>query len=102
MKYWCVSDRAEVLDGLRLCGIGGVLAAGAEETLRAVDAACADPDVAVLLVTDGCCELCRRRVDELRLSAERPLVNVIAGPGEKRREADAMTRLINEAIGVKI
>lgn len=102
MKYFCVSDEVDVLTGMRLAGIAGALCATPREVEAAVQRACADPMIAVLLVTETCHDLCPALLDELKLSAERPLVCTIAGSRGSSRRPDSITRLINEAIGVKI
>ncbi len=101
MKYFCIADERPVLSGLRLAGIEGVLAETPREVEAAAEAACADPDVAVLLVTEHCHDLCREKLDEIKLSAHRPLLNVIPGSRGTGRQGDSMMQLINEAIGVK-
>ncbi|MEG1633637.1 MAG: V-type ATP synthase subunit F [Oscillospiraceae bacterium] len=102
MKYFCISDDRDVLVGMRLAGICGVLALDAKEVEEAVRSACADRSIAILLVTESCHALCGPLLDEIKLSAERPLVNVISGSRRTSRAPDSITRLINEAIGVKI
>ncbi len=102
MRYFCISGDPDVLTGMRLAGIEGVLAIESREVEQAVERVFADPEIAILMVTEGCYALCRERLNELKLSAERPLVNVIADSRGSKREPDSITRLINEAIGVKI
>ncbi len=101
MRSFCISDDPDVLTGLRLAGIEGVEAATKREVDAAVARAAADPEIAVLIVTEGCYALCRERLDELKLSAARPLVNVIADSRGQRSGGDSIMRLINEAIGIK-
>lgn len=102
MRYFCISGDPDVLTGMRLAGIEGVLARERSEVERAVSAACADSEIAILLVTEGCYELCRDRLNELKLSVGRPLINVIADSHGTKREPNSITKLIDEAIGVKI
>lgn len=102
MKYFCISDDPDVLTGMRLAGIGGVYATTQKEVEAAVAQVCADPSIAILLVTDGCYALYREKLDEMKLTAEHPLVNIIADSRGSKREPNYITRLINEAIGIKI
>lgn len=102
MKYFCISDDPDVLTGMRLAGIDGIYAASQKEVEAAAAKVCADPSVAILLVTDGCYALYKEKLDEMKLTAERPLVNIIADSHGSRREKNYITRLINEAIGIKI
>lgn len=102
MRYFCISSDPDVLTGMRLAGIEGERAQDRRGVEAALDRVCADPGVAILMVTEECYDLCRERLDALKLSAGRPLVNVIASTRGGARAADSITRLINEAIGVKI
>ena len=102
MKYFCISNDPDVLTGMRLAGIPGVHATTPREVSAAVDRAAADSDVAVLLVTESCYLLQKERLNELKLSAERPLVNIIADSHGPRGAIDSITDLISEAIGIKI
>ena len=102
MRCFCISDDPDVLKGMRLAGIEGARAATKKEVDAAVNRACADSGVAILIVTEGCYALSRERLDELKLSAGRPLVNIIADSRCSVRARDYITRLINEAIGIKI
>ena len=74
MRCFCISDDPDVLKGMRLAGIEGARAATKKEVDAAVNRACADSGVAILIVTEGCYALSRERLDELKLSAGRPLV----------------------------
>lgn len=102
MRWYCISDDADVLTGMRLAGIDGVLARTAAEVDSAVTRAVQDEGVAVLIVTEGCYGLCRARLDGLKLSAERPLVNVVADSRGAGKISGEITRLINEAIGIRL
>ena len=101
MRCFCISDDPDVLTGMRLAGIEGVAASTKGEVHLAVSRACADSGIAVLIVTEGCFELSRDRLDELKLSAARPLVNVISDSRRASNGSDSIMRLINEAIGIK-
>ena len=102
MRCFCITDDADVLTGMRLAGIEGARAATKKEVDAAISRACADAGVAVLIVTEGCYALSRERLDELKLSAGRPLVNIVADSRGSVRARDYITRLINEAIGIKL
>jgi len=101
MKYFAIAGDVDTLTGLRLAGIDGELADGAENVRRLIDAAVADESVAVLVITQTCADLCHETLTQLRLSASRPLVAVIPdSKGGKVR--DEMATLIGETIGVRI
>lgn len=101
MRCFCISDDPDVLTGMRLAGIEGALASTKREVDMAVSRAVADSGVAILIVTEGCYSLSRERLDELKLSAARPLVNIVADSHGVGSGTDSIMRLINEAIGIK-
>lgn len=101
MRCFCISDDPDVLTGMRLAGIDGTSASTKREVDLAVSRVCADSEIAVLIVTEHCYELSRDRLDELKLSAARPLVNVVSDSRATRSGSDSIMRLINEAIGIK-
>jgi V/A-type H+-transporting ATPase subunit F len=102
MRYFVIADEMDTLVGLRLAGIEGVVATTASEVEAQIKAAAADSNIAILLVTEPCAALCPDLIRELRLSAERPLVAVIPGISGSSREPDSITRLVREAIGIRI
>ena len=102
MRYFVISDENDTLVGLRLAGIEGTIATTASEVEAKIKAAAEDSEIAILLITEPCAALCPDLIRELKLSAERPLVTVIPGISGSSRKADSITRLIREAIGIRI
>ena len=51
MKLYLISDNVDTLTGMRLAGIEGVVVHGSRELKEAVEKACADPEIAILLLT---------------------------------------------------
>ncbi len=102
MKYFIISDDADILAGMRLAGIDGRLAKEEKQISQLLNQVKEDESVAVLLITESCADMCRNAIDELRLSAARPLVAVIPGRNGEYSESDAISRLIRETIGVRI
>ena len=101
MKYFAIAGDRDTLTGLRLAGIDGEQADGAEDVRRLMERAVEDENVAVLVITQACADLCPEELTRLRLSASRPLVAVIPdSKGGKVR--DEMATLIGETIGVRI
>ena len=99
---YAVSDDKDTLTGLRLAGIEGELAQNKKETLAAVERVRSDESIAVLLINEGCAAMIPKTVTELKLSSINPLLVVIPGSCGSSREPDSITRLIREAIGIKI
>lgn len=101
MKYFAIAGDRDTLTGLRLAGIDGELALCDADVRRLIGVAVSDESVAVLVITQGCADLCHEELTQLRLSANRPLVAVIPdSKGGKVR--DEMATLIGETIGVRI
>ncbi len=101
MKYFAIAGDRDTLTGLRLAGIDGEQAADAENVRRLMRKCVEDENIAVLVITQACADLCYDELTRLRLSASRPLVAVIPdSKGGKVR--DEMATLIGETIGVRI
>ena len=52
MKYFLISDNVDTLAGMRLVGVRGVVVHEEDEVRAALDKACADPDIGLVLITD--------------------------------------------------
>jgi len=102
MRYFAISSDHDTLVGLRLAGIEGALASDKRDVTSLIETVRADETVAVLLVTESCYALCRELIDSIKLSVSRPLVSVIPAAEGPRGDTGSITRLIREAIGVKI
>ncbi len=102
MRIYALSDDRDTLTGLRLAGIEGSYAAERREIAACVERIKADSDIAVLLINEGCASKIPETVTQLQLSGSNPLLVVIPGSTGSNREPDSITRLIREAIGIKI
>ena len=102
MKYFVITDSTDTQVGLRLAGIEGSYAAERREIAACVERIKADSDIAVLLINEGCASKIPETVTQLKLSGTNPLLVVIPGSTGSNREPDSITRLIREAIGIKI
>lgn len=102
MKFYLISDNADTQMGMRIAGIEGVVANTAEETLKALDSAVDDEDIAVVLMTEKLVELCRGRVYDIKLNRRRPLIVEIPDRHGNSGVTEAISRYVEEAIGVKL
>lgn len=102
MLMFAVSDDLDVLTGLRLSGIEGSLASDRKAAEARVNEVQANPQIAVLLITESCAALIPETVTKLKLSSSNPLVVVIPGSRGSTRRKDSITGLIKDAIGIKI
>lgn len=102
MRYFLICDSHDTYTGLRMAGMEGVITRNKIECAEYIERAVSDESVAVLIITEKLADLCRQRIDELKLSAHRPLVVEIPVRHGTIRPSDSITRNIREAIGVKI
>lgn len=102
MKYFVITDSTDTQVGLRLAGIEGVVVREESQVRSAVEAAAADPEIAVLHITEKLAALCGDLIIPMKQSAQRPLVVEIPDRHSAGRSPDSITRYIREAIGVKL
>ena len=101
MRMFAISDEKDALTGLRLAGIEGKLAATRKEVEEYVNDVQANPNIAILLITENCAALIPELVKKIKLSTTNPLLVFIPGSQGSTSAPDAITRLISEAIGIK-
>ena len=102
MKYFVITDSTDTQVGLRLAGIQGVVVREPSQVRDPVQAAAADKEIGVLLITEKLAAQCRDLIDPMKLTAQRPLVVEIPDRHSAGRAPDSITRYIREAIGVKL
>ena len=104
MKFHLISDNSDTYIGMRMAGIEGTLLSDAtrEDVSAALKAACADPDVGVVLITAKLADLCRAEIYEMKLTLSRPLIVEVADRHGDGMISDAITRYVREAVGIKI
>ncbi len=101
MRYFAISDNTDTYVGLRLAGVEGVIARNREDALAAIDMVTADPEIGILLVTEGLAEQCAERLSPMKADGHIPMVVEIPDRYGTRNK-DSITRYIQEAIGVKL
>lgn len=102
MRMFGVCDDKNTLTGLRLAGIEGKFAKSKHDVEACIEELSSDPEVAVLVITENCAALAADSVKKLKLSSTNPLLVVIPDSQGISEEANAITALIREAIGIKI
>ena len=102
MKFYVISDNVDVLLGMRMSGIEGVLAFDKTHALEALDKVVENEDIAVVLMTDRLAELCRERVHDMKLNHSRPLVVEIPNRDGSGGGMGAISRYVEESIGIKL
>lgn len=84
MKYFVITDSTDTQVGLRLAGIEGVVVREESQVRSAVEAAAADPEIAVLLITEKLAALCGDLIIPMKQSAQRPLGGGDPRPPQRR------------------
>lgn len=102
MKFFLLSDNVDTLTGMRLAGIKGILVHEREEILAALNDACSNNEIGILLVTELLAEKVAEELKDVRLDATKPIVTIIPDRHGERRRSDYITSYINESIGLKI
>ena len=102
MKYFVITDSTDTQVSLRLAGIEGVVVREEALARAAIQTAAADPDIAVLLITEHLADQCRDVIAPLKLTAQRPGAAEVRDGRSTGRAPDAVSRYSREAIGVKL
>ena len=102
MRFYLISDNVDTQVGMRLAGIEGPVAHEAQEVQAALDKALADPDIAMILVTEKLMTQFGSRFDQVRQEMSRPLIVEIPDRHGAQNGKDRITRYVRDAIGVKI
>ena len=102
MKYFLISDNVDTLAGMRLVGVRGVVVHSQEEVKAALEKACADPDVGLVLITDKLVARCSELVFFYKLTRKRPLIVEMPDRHSDQTPGDSIRRYISEVVGVKI
>lgn len=101
MKLMVIGNQDAVW-GFALAGVRGRIVTTAEELNRALDAAMADKEVGIVLVTEDAANLARQRVDTAMIRSTVPLVVEIPGPAGPRPDRPPLSEVIRRTIGVRI
>jgi V/A-type H+-transporting ATPase subunit F len=101
MKLLVIGNQDAVW-GFALAGVRGQIVTTAEELLGALDAAMADEELGIVLVTEDAAALARQRVDMLKVHSAVPLLVEIPGPEGPRPDRPPLSEIIRRTIGVKI
>ena len=102
MKYFLISDNVDTLAGMRLVGVRGVVVHEPEEMNQALEKACADPEIGLVLITDKLVAKCADVVFAYKLNRKRPLIVEMPDRHSEQTPGDSIRRYISEVVGVKI
>ena len=101
MKYYCIADE-DTVRGFRLAGVAGQAVASAPEAAQAIESAAAQPDCAVIILTETVADSIRPQVERIRFEWQRPLLIEIPGPDGPLPGRKRLRQLAQEAVGIKI
>ena len=102
MKYFLISDNVDTLAGMRLVGVHGVVVHEPEEVRGALEKACADSEIGLVLMTDKLIAANADIVFEYKLKRKRPLIVEMPDRHSEQNPGDSIKRYISEVVGVKI
>ncbi len=102
MNIYLISDNIDTQTGMRLAGIEGCVVHEKEELKAALNAALANKEIGIILITEKLSFEFPEIINDIKLNRKLPLlVEIPDRPGSGRR-ADFITSYVNEAIGLKL
>lgn len=102
MKFYLISDNVDTLAGMQLVGVNGVVVHEEDEVRAALETACQDPEIGLVLITDQLIAKCRGLVFEYKLTRKEPLIVEMPDRHSESNPGDSIKRYISEVVGVKI
>ncbi|QTL98106.1 ATP synthase subunit F [Iocasia frigidifontis] len=103
MKIFCISDNIDTNIGLRLVGVDGLVVHGKEEVIEVINTVRNNRDIGILLITRKLAKLVPDIIDDLKLSANLPLIIEIPDRHVKKDEDNEyITKYVRESIGIKV
>jgi len=100
MKLWVIGHVDAVL-GFALVGIHGEAVDSVESMNQALDAALANPELGLVLVTEDCSKLASERMAQLKSSIEPPLFLEIPSPNSMDSPGISFMGLAEKSIGIR-
>ncbi len=100
MKSILLTKDSDIINGLRLAGVEGVLCNNKKELVKNFDKYKKDPDIGIIILTRDAFEVIKDEVIEVKLSQKTPLVVTIPELGGKM-EDDFILKYVKESVGIK-
>jgi vacuolar-type H+-ATPase subunit F/Vma7 len=97
-----VIGHPEAVLGFSLAGVGGRVAATADEVNQALDEAQASKDVGIVLVTQDVAKLIPARMEHLKLRSTVPLVVEIPVQDGAPQGQESLGEIVLRAIGIRL
>ncbi|MCK8059887.1 MULTISPECIES: V-type ATP synthase subunit F [unclassified Fusibacter] len=99
MKTLLITNASDTRVGMRLAGIEAVMVTSGEETLVRLKEAIENPQVGLVLLTDGIVDSCYEEVMALKLVEKDTMILTIPDPGQPFK--DHIAQYVRESIGIK-
>jgi V/A-type H+-transporting ATPase subunit F len=101
VKFYCIADE-DTVRGFRLAGVSGQVVASVQDAVSAIKTAAAQPEWAVVILTEKVADNVRAEVDRIRFECGHPLIVEIPGPEGPLPGRKGMRQLAQEAVGIHI
>jgi V/A-type H+-transporting ATPase subunit F len=101
VKFFCIADE-DTVRGFRLAGITGQAVSTAEQAAAAVEAAAAQTECGIIVISEEVAAGIRRQVETIRLERERPLIVEIPGPEGPLPGRKSLRQFVQEAVGMRV
>ena len=102
MKMFLISDNVDTQTGMRLAGVESVVVHERQEFKEALERAVSDPEVGIVLLTEGFGRKFPDIVSDKKVELKKPLIVEIPDRHGTGRRPDFITAYVNEAIGLKL
>ena len=102
MRYVLISDDEESLRGLRLAGIAGIRVADSQGAMEALALCAADPEIALVLITEKLKASCLKELYAFMLEHSAPIIVGIPGSDDAAFQKTDMQDYIRNAVGLKV
>lgn len=100
MKSFVISENRESYLGMKLAGIQGVYVQDEEGIAAAFKAACSDPEIGIIYLTEKAFNKIPNQVAAAKRRALFPLVTVIPDRHGYERKQGLITQYIKESVGL--
>ncbi len=101
MKFKLITDSHDAVTGMRLAGIEGVAVKGAAQAEQEIKNAMQDPEIGIVLVTQGLAQSCGELISSLKLGSGNKLIVTVPGSKDEKASDDIM-QYVREAVGIKL
>lgn len=101
LSFYCIAD-PDTVRGFRSAGVAGEAVETADAATQAMEAACARPDVGVVVVTAAVAQWMRPLVESIRLTRPRPLIAEIPGPSGPLAEHRTLQQQVQATAGLTL